>query len=161
MSNSVAWLWLEWFSTVLGTGKHTLPECNGNDAFVQMSCKSLWVSLGEGRPLFWVCCSHHCHLLGFVVTFPLLQRGTGSFPSSLEGQEQLSWKSHSLLPALPGGWNPSRQGSSLDYDDDFDFLKSCVPVLSNNLNGFEVGLFTQIACEKPNPNRTLSPLAGE
>lgn len=128
------WLWLKWFSKLLGVRKHLLPECSGNDAFVQMSWKSCGcLKEGEGPcsgfaaaipAISWVFWDQGCSVLHSPVTFPLPQRGTGAallleeshpFPSSSRRMESFQT---GKLPGLQW-W--------------FWFLKSCVPVLSMGL----------------------------
>lgn len=105
----------------------------------------------RGRPLLWVCCSHHCHLLGFLAPLVLLFCTALWHSYCSERDRLLSKLIRGAVAALlveesyPLTRSPRRMksfqtGKLPGLRWWFWFLKSCVPVLFNNLNGFGLRL---------------------
>lgn len=121
--------------------------------------EELWMCLGEGRPLLWLCCSHHCHLFGFLAPLVMLFCTALWHCHCSERDRLLSKLIRGAVAALlmeesyPLTRSPRRMksfqtGKLPGLQWWFWFLKLHIPVLFNNLNGFGVGLFTEIASKK-------------
>lgn len=133
--------------------------------------EELWMSLGEGRPFLWVCCSHPCHPFGFLGLLVLLfctalwcstaPERDRLLSKLLRGAALLVEESHPFASS-PRRMNSFETGRRPGLRWWFWSLKLCVPVLFSNLNGFEVSGSVFSDCFwKMNPNHTLSPWEGE